>query len=133
MSIYNVLKIRAASVLAGIAAFITTFMVTMGVKLQLALAAAPEIYGFNDANAESSANTIANTIRGFGQAAIGFIAVSSLIAIIAGGFMYTMSHGNERTVETAKKTIMYAIIGLAVALLAELIVQFAVGKLKPAA
>lgn len=132
MSFYTVLKSRVASALAGIAAFITTFMVTAGVKLQLALAA-PEIYGFGNTDAKSSADTIANTIKGFGQAAIGFIAVSSLIAIIAGGFMYTMSHGNERTVETAKKTIMYAIIGLAVALLAEFIVQFAVGKLRPAA
>jgi hypothetical protein len=121
------LKSRAAGILAGV----TAFMVALGVKFQSALAA-PEIYGFNNTDANSSANTIANTIKGFGQAAIGFIAVSSLIAIIVGGFMYTVSHGNERTVENAKKTIMYAIVGLAVALLAELIVQFAVGKLTPA-
>ncbi|MGI9862752.1 hypothetical protein SDD30_15350 [Moorella naiadis] len=126
--LYGILKSRAFEILAGVAAFMTA----LGVKLQSALAA-PEIYGFGNTDANSSANTIATTIKGFGQAAVGFIAVSSLIAIIAGGFMYTVSHGNERTVETAKKTIMYAIIGLAVALLAELIVQFAVGKLTPAA
>lgn len=41
--------------------------------------------------------------------------------IIIGGFLYATAGGNEKQVDTAKKTITYAVIGMIVMLAAEII------------
>lgn len=55
--------------------------------------------------------------------AIGLI---SVIMIIIGGIRYTMSNGDANMVRAAKDTVMYAVIGLVVAMLAYSIVNFVV-------
>lgn len=52
---------------------------------------------------------------------IGAIAV---IMIIIGGIRYTISNGDAGAITSAKNTIMYAVIGLVVAILAFAIVNF---------
>lgn len=42
--------------------------------------------------------------------------------IIIGGFLYATAGGNEKQVDTAKKTITFAVIGIIVMLAAEIIV-----------
>ena len=49
----------------------------------------------------------------------------SVIMLIVGGVRYVMSSGNEKGVKSAKDTILYAIIGVVVAVLAWSIVNFA--------
>ena len=58
--------------------------------------------------------------------AIGLI---SVIMIIIGGIRYATSNGDSNAVTAAKNTIMYAIIGIVVAMLAFAIVNFVIGKL----
>lgn len=55
--------------------------------------------------------------------ALGGIAV---IMIIVGGYQYVTSQGDSGAVAKAKNTILYAVIGLIVAILASVIVQFVV-------
>ena len=50
----------------------------------------------------------------------------SVIMIIFGGLKYVLSAGDSRAVDSAKSTILYAVIGLIVALLAFAIVNFVV-------
>jgi len=57
---------------------------------------------------------------------IGLVAV---IMLIVGGFRYVFSQGNEKAVQGAKDTILYAIIGIVVAILAFAIVNFVLGGL----
>lgn len=57
---------------------------------------------------------------------IGAIAV---IMIIIGGIKYTTSNGDQAQVTSAKNTILYAIVGLVVAIMAYAIVNFVVDKL----
>ncbi len=57
--------------------------------------------------------------------AIGFV---SVVMLIIGGFRYVLSNGNEKSVTGAKDTILYAIVGLVVALLAFAIVNFVLGR-----
>lgn len=57
--------------------------------------------------------------------AIGVIAV---IMIIIGGIRYTLSNGDASQIKSAKDTILYAVIGLIVAMLAYAIVNFVVGR-----
>ena len=55
---------------------------------------------------------------------IGAIAV---IMVIIGGLRYVLSGGDANAVTSAKNTILYAIVGLAIAILAYAIVNFVVG------
>ena len=55
------------------------------------------------------------------------IGAISVIMLIYGGIRYTTSGGNANSVTAAKNTIMYAIIGLIVALFAYAIVNWVVG------
>jgi hypothetical protein len=56
------------------------------------------------------------------------IGVISVIMIIVGGIRYTVSDGDASNIKTAKDTILYAVVGLVVALLAYAIVNFVVGR-----
>ena len=57
------------------------------------------------------------------------IGAVSVIMLIYGGIRYTTSGGNANSVTAAKNTIMYAIIGLIIAIFAFAIVNFVVGEL----
>lgn len=57
------------------------------------------------------------------------VGVISVIMLIVGGIKYATSAGDSNKVTSAKNTIMYAIIGLAVAVLAFAIVGFVVNTL----
>jgi multisubunit Na+/H+ antiporter MnhB subunit len=54
------------------------------------------------------------------------IGAVSVIMLIIGGIRYTISQGDQSQVTSAKNTILYAIIGLIVAILAYALVNFVV-------
>ncbi len=56
------------------------------------------------------------------------VGVIAVIMIIVGGFRYITSGGKQESVSGAKTTIMYAIIGLVIVALAQLIVRFVLDK-----
>lgn len=58
--------------------------------------------------------------------AVGIVAV---IMLIYGGLRYVMSGGDSKKVTDAKNTILYAIIGLIIAVLAYAIVNFVLGTI----
>ena len=55
--------------------------------------------------------------------AIGVVAV---IMLVIGGFKYVTSNGDSNQIHSAKNTILYAVIGLAVAILGQVIVTYVV-------
>lgn len=77
-------------------------------------------------DATTKINDIIHTIVNLLSAVVGIVAV---IMIIVGGFRYITSGGNDTSVTGAKNTILYAIIGLVVVALAQLIVRFTLSKL----
>lgn len=60
---------------------------------------------------------------------LGIIGVVAVIMLIIGGFRYVLSAGNEKATSGAKDTILFAIIGIVVAVLAFAIVNFVIGGL----
>ncbi|OGL37908.1 hypothetical protein A3E49_01365 [Candidatus Saccharibacteria bacterium RIFCSPHIGHO2_12_FULL_49_19] len=52
------------------------------------------------------------------------VGIVSVIMIIFGGFRYITSAGRDTSVTSAKNTILYAIIGLVIVVLAQVIVRF---------
>ena len=73
-------------------------------------------------NAQSMIRNVINIIL----FVLGMIAV---IVIIIGGIRYTTSNGNASQTKEAKDTILYAIVGLLVAILSYTIVNFVLGRL----
>jgi len=57
------------------------------------------------------------------------IGVAAVIVIIIAGFRYITSSGDPNTVNSAKNTILFAVIGLVVAIVARVIVAFVVNRL----
>jgi hypothetical protein len=56
---------------------------------------------------------------------VGFVAV---IMIIIGGLKYVTYSGDSSNINSAKNTILYAVVGLVVVALAQIIVKFVLAK-----
>jgi hypothetical protein len=74
---------------------------------------------------DKKVNDLIRNIVNVMTAIIGAVAV---IMIIFGGFKYVTSGGSHEKVANAKNTIMYALIGLVVVVLAQVIARFVLGK-----
>lgn len=55
-----------------------------------------------------------------------FIGAVAVIMIVIGGIKYTTSNGDQNQLTSAKNTILYAVVGLVVAIMAYAIVQFVI-------
>jgi hypothetical protein len=54
--------------------------------------------------------------------------VTAIILLIVGGMMYVLSNGDAGKLQTAKNTIIYAVVGLAVVIFAQAILIFVLNK-----
>ena len=69
---------------------------------------------------ENATSTVKNVIN----LLIFVIGIIAVIMIVVGGLRYVLSGGDSAGINTAKNTILYAIVGLVVAILAYSIVNF---------
>jgi len=56
------------------------------------------------------------------------VGIAAVVMLIIGGFRYVTSAGNAETTKAAKNTILYALTGLVIVALAQLIVNFVLNK-----
>jgi hypothetical protein len=61
------------------------------------------------------------------QTLILVVGAVSVVVIVVGGLMYVLSAGDANNTKRAKDTILYAAIGLIIALIAQAIVTFVIG------
>lgn len=107
--------------------------------LSLSVYIAPVVAGF-DGSVQSGADSARGTDQStdlFGSTGIFrtitnvllfILGAISVIMIIIGGLRYVVSGGNSTAVTAAKNTILYAIVGVIVALLAYAIINFVLGS-----
>lgn len=57
------------------------------------------------------------------------IGFASVIVIIVAGFRYVTSSGDPNTINSAKNTILFAVIGLVISLSAQLIIAFVLNEI----
>jgi Type IV secretion system pilin len=87
---------------------------------------APGICGDNQTNNTTNPiSSIFKTVLELLSWAIGFIAV---VVIIIAGLRLVVSGGDPQTLNSARNAILYAVVGLIVAALAQIIVFFVLGK-----
>ncbi|MGB4759502.1 MAG: hypothetical protein WBP26_05620 [Candidatus Saccharimonadales bacterium] len=79
----------------------------------------------SDGSTDKVNSTVALVINIFSWV-VGIVAV---IMIIVGGFKYITSGGDSGKITSAKNSIIYAIIGLIIVALAQIIVQFVLTKI----
>ena len=76
-----------------------------------------------DANGEGLKGLVKNILNILSW----IIGVVSVVMIIVGGFRYIISSGDSGQIQSAKNTILYAVVGLIIVLFAQLIVRFVIG------
>ena len=114
-----------AQILTGIAA-----VATLCVGKALALSSAQE--GAEMARADGMPEELfGNTgvFTNITNTALAIVGIVSVIMLIWGGLRYVVSGGDSKKVTDAKNTILYAIIGLIIAVLAYAIVNFVLNSL----
>jgi len=74
-------------------------------------------------------NAGGNQVNDILRIAFAILAALAVLFIVIAGFRMVTSQGNPQEVSKAKSTIVYALVGLVVALLAEAIVAFILDKL----
>jgi Type IV secretion system pilin len=72
--------------------------------------------------------TSANLQHGL-EAVFGIVAVVAVVVVVIGGLQFILAQGDPQGVARARMTIIYAVVGLAVAISAEAIVAFVLGRL----
>lgn len=89
--------------------------------------------GIDDASGGAppgGAKTINETIATIVNLLSAAVGVAAIIMIIVAGFRYVTSAGNPESAKSAKNTILYAIIGLIVVALAQILVHFVLFNVK---
>jgi len=81
--------------------------------------------GLDKGNGTNSINNLLAQIINIFSVIVGVVAV---IMMIVGGFRYVTSGGDSSKVGSAKNTILYALIGLVIAALAQIVVKFVLTK-----
>lgn len=76
----------------------------------------------------SSKTSITDVINTIVNVLLFVVGAVSVIMIIVGGIKYTISQGDSSAITSAKNTITYAVIGLAISIFAYAIVNFVVTK-----
>jgi hypothetical protein len=108
----------------------------------LSVALAPDSLAFN-----LSIQDGANSAKGVDQAATLFgatgifttisnvmlfaVGAVSVVMVIIGGLRYVISGGNSGNITAAKNTILYAVVGLVIAIMAYAIINFVIGSFVP--
>jgi hypothetical protein len=77
---------------------------------------------------ESGNRNLSDQIRIVVNILLFIVGAVSVIMIVIGGLRYVLSGGDSNAVNGAKNTILYAIIGIVVAILAYAIVNFVIGQ-----
>ncbi|HUD11346.1 MAG TPA: hypothetical protein VMS08_02970 [Candidatus Saccharimonadia bacterium] len=87
--------------------------------------------GLTAACTNSCNKTSINAIfAGIADTLIFVIGAVSVIMIIIGGLRYVTSNGDSKSIEGAKNTILYAIVGIVVAIASYAIVDFVTKNIK---
>ena len=90
--------------------------------------AASEIRKGQQATGASSGKDFASTVRTVVNMLLFIIGLVAVIVIVYSGIKFVVSSGDSNAVKSARDTMLYAVIGLVVAIMAYAIVGWVVGR-----
>lgn len=112
----------------GLVAGMGTTLVLAQDTAQVNCGASGTLTGVNCPTTGTADTTINNTIKRAIQLFQVVVGLISVFMLIVGGLKYITSGGESSNVQGAKNTILYAVIGLVVVGLAQVIVQFVLNR-----
>ncbi len=86
----------------------------------------------NDATISGSGKSVTDLIKQIITILSVIIGAIAVLMIIVGGFRYVTSAGNAENTKAARSTILYALIGLIIVALAQIIVHFVLNNVSSA-
>ena len=102
---------------------VNTLLVSNGVS---ATPATTEISNGIDATGQKSGNSLQDNLARIVNVILFLIGAIAVIVIIIGGLKYVTSDGDSSKIKSAKDTILYAVVGIIIALLAYALVNFVI-------
>ena len=109
---------------------ITTMAFSVGLIAPISVSAAGELNeGATAAHNADTPTSLTKVIGDITNVALFIIGAVSVLMLIYGGIRYTISGGDEKAITSAKNTILYAVIGIVVAVAAYAIVNFVITAL----
>lgn len=121
----NKIKLVLGSFLV-VASLATAQVATVGVPVAQAAPKDELCKGIGGCNRTDQGPTLTATIKNVTNILLFIIGAVSVIMIIIGGLRYVLSGGDSSSVNSAKNTILYAVVGLVVAFAAYAIVNFVI-------
>ena len=118
-------KIKSLIVLAVTA---LAMMFSLSPALVLADAKSDIQQGVNTVGGSSGSTDLSQTAKNAITVLSIIVGIAAVIMIIIGGFKYVTSGGDSTKISSAKSTIFYALIGLVVVALAQVIVRLVLTK-----
>lgn len=119
---------------------LTTFIALFGLVATPFVASTSAIDVFKDACSGGSGSTavcgastkdeLPNIIKNVINLLFFVIGMIAVIMIVIGGIRYATSGGDSSQIQAAKNTVLYAVVGLVVAIMAFAIVNFVLGWFK---
>lgn len=116
MKLLNKRTVSLATTTATAAAFLST-----PVHAQLS-----EGIGATEGAADTGATDINSVVQNVINILLFIVGAGAVIMLIVGGIQYITSTGDQQRVSNAKNTIIYAIVGVVVALLAYALVNYVI-------
>lgn len=83
----------------------------------------------SECNSAAQTTSFGESIAGVANTLIYIAGAAAVIVLIGGGLLYVTSTGDSSRIKQAKETIMFAVIGLVVTLLAYAIVNFVIARI----
>lgn len=84
--------------------------------------------GLSASGTSSTPNSLSSVLTTVTNILLFLMGAVSVIMIIIGGFRYVTSQGDQTQMQSAKNTILYAVIGVVVSIAAYAIVSFVVAQ-----
>ena len=84
--------------------------------------------GTGDCSTPKGGLTISGVLKDVLDILSAVVGIVAIIMVIVGGFRYIVAGGDSNAIQSARTTITYALVGLAIAALSQFLVQFVLNK-----
>jgi len=122
------IALTAVTLLVGVVAIHSAPALAASAKDEICsgVGAASGASGCSTPKGSPTVNSVINTVINIISAFVGVVAV---IMIVFAGFRYVTSGGDSSKISSAKNTLIYAVVGIVVAALAQVIVRYVVTQI----